>query len=71
MILTGKTKELRENLSQVTNPTWTNPGVNLGPHGERPATNRLSHGMTFRYILNFLCTRAVSVHQMLLDCLPQ
>jgi hypothetical protein len=24
---------------------WTYPGVNPGVHGERPTTNRLSHGM--------------------------
>jgi hypothetical protein len=26
-----------------TNPTWTDPGSNLGLRGERLATNRLSH----------------------------
>jgi hypothetical protein len=29
----------------TTNPTWTDPGPNPGLRGERPATNRLSHGM--------------------------
>jgi hypothetical protein len=28
----------------ITNPTWTDPGSNSGLRGERPATNRLSHG---------------------------
>jgi hypothetical protein len=28
----------------TTNPTWTNPGSNLGLPGGRAATNRLSHG---------------------------
>jgi hypothetical protein len=28
----------------TTNPTWTDPGSNPGLRGERPATNRLSHG---------------------------
>ena len=28
-----------------TNPKWTDPGSNPGLGGERPATNRLSHGM--------------------------
>jgi hypothetical protein len=28
----------------ITNPTWTDPGSNLGLRRERPATNRLSHG---------------------------
>jgi hypothetical protein len=26
------------------NPTWIEPGSNPGLRGERPATNRLSHG---------------------------
>jgi hypothetical protein len=26
------------------NPTWTDPGSSPGIRGERPATNRLSHG---------------------------
>jgi hypothetical protein len=28
----------------TTNPTWIRPGWNPGLRGERPATNRLSHG---------------------------
>jgi hypothetical protein len=49
MILTGKTKELTEKpypsaTMSTANPTWTDPGVNLGLHDERPATNNLSHG---------------------------
>jgi hypothetical protein len=28
----------------TTNPTWNDPGSNPGLCGERPATNRLSHG---------------------------
>ena len=28
----------------TTNPTWTGPGSNPGLRGERPVTNRLSHG---------------------------
>jgi hypothetical protein len=31
----------------TTNPTWTDPGSNPGLSGERPATNRLSHGMAY------------------------
>jgi hypothetical protein len=30
------------------NPIWTNPDMNLGLHGERPATNCLSHGTAYR-----------------------
>jgi hypothetical protein len=29
----------------TTNPTWPDPSVNPGLHGERLATNHLSHGM--------------------------
>ena len=28
----------------TTNPTWIDPGSNMGFRGEKPATNRLSHG---------------------------
>jgi hypothetical protein len=28
----------------TTNPTWTDQESNPGLHGEKPATNRLSHG---------------------------
>jgi hypothetical protein len=45
----GKTKELGRKTCpsatlSTTNPTWIDPGANPGLHGERPATNRLSHG---------------------------
>jgi hypothetical protein len=32
------------NILSTTNPTWTDPGSIPGLRGERPATNRLSHG---------------------------
>jgi hypothetical protein len=48
MIFAGETEVLGENLPSATlsttNPTWIDPGANLGLRGERPATNRLSHG---------------------------
>jgi hypothetical protein len=44
MIFAGETEVLGENLPSTTlsttNPTWIDPGL----RGERPATNRLSHG---------------------------
>ena len=49
MKLTGENRStLRKtcssaNLSTI-NPTWNDPGSNAGFRGERPATNRLSHG---------------------------
>jgi hypothetical protein len=54
IIFAGETEELRENLPSATlsttNPTWKDPGANLGLRGERPATNRLSHGMAEKNI---------------------
>jgi hypothetical protein len=51
MILAGETEVLGENLPSATlsttNPTWIDPGANPGLRGERPATNRLSHGTAF------------------------
>jgi hypothetical protein len=49
MILTGKNRRTwRKTCPSVTfsatNPTYIYPGTNPGLHGERPATNRLSHG---------------------------
>jgi hypothetical protein len=49
MQLTGETRITREKTCpsatlSTTNPTWTDPGSNSGLRGERPATNRLSHG---------------------------
>jgi hypothetical protein len=52
MKLTGKNRSTRgrtrpsANLS-TTNPTWTDPGSSPGLRDEKPATNRLSHGMTY------------------------
>jgi hypothetical protein len=44
MILAGETEVLGERppsaTLSTTNPTWIDPGL----RGERPATNRLSHG---------------------------
>jgi hypothetical protein len=60
MILTGENRKTRRktcpiaNLS-TTNPTWIDPGANAGLYGERPATNRLSHGTAQRRnVLNLL-----------------
>jgi hypothetical protein len=51
MIFAGETEVLGENLPSATlsttNPTWIDPGANPGVRGERPATNRLSHGTAF------------------------
>jgi hypothetical protein len=49
MILTGgNRRNRRETCPSATlstkNPTWIDPGANLGIRGEKPAANRLSHG---------------------------
>jgi hypothetical protein len=49
MKLTGENRSIREKTCPsatlpTTNPTWTDPRSKPGLRGERPATNRLSHG---------------------------
>jgi hypothetical protein len=49
MKLTGENRSTRGKTCpsatlSITNPTWTYPGSNPGLRGERPVTNRLSHG---------------------------
>jgi hypothetical protein len=47
-IFAGEIEVLGENLPSTTlsttNPTWIDPGAIPGHRGERPETNRLSHG---------------------------
>jgi hypothetical protein len=61
MIFAGETEVLGENLPSATlstiNPIWIDPGANPGLRGERPATNRLSHGTalnSFNYLGNLI-----------------
>jgi hypothetical protein len=57
MILTGENRRTRRkfrpsaNMS-TTNSTWTDLGANPGLRGERPASNRLSHGTAVAIICN-------------------
>jgi hypothetical protein len=49
MKLTGKNRSTRGKTCpsatlSTTNPTWTDPELNPGIRGERPDTNRLTHG---------------------------
>ena len=57
MKLTGENRRTRRKTCpsatlSTTNPTWTDPGL----RGERPATNRLSHGTANNrnYLLHIL-----------------
>jgi hypothetical protein len=56
-IFAGETEVLGENLPSATlstkNPTWIEPGANPGLRGERPATNRLSHGTAEQWYSTF------------------
>jgi hypothetical protein len=56
MKLTGENRSTRGKTCpsatlSTTVPTWTDPGSNLDLCGERPATNRLSHGTASTFIL--------------------
>jgi hypothetical protein len=57
MIFAGETEVIGENLPSATlsttNPIWIDPGANPGLRGERPATNRLSHGKAYNLLLHF------------------
>ena len=49
MKLTGKNRSIQRKTYpsatlSTTNPTWTDQGSKPGLHGERPTSNRLSHG---------------------------
>jgi len=72
MILTGENRKTRRETCpsatlSTTNPTWTDPGANPGLSGERPATNRLSHGMAKLFISHTLIrnneTRHINIQQ--------
>jgi hypothetical protein len=58
----GETEVLGENLPSATlsttNPTWIDPAANPGLRGERPATNRLSHGTALILILSSIMYKA-------------
>jgi hypothetical protein len=48
----------------TTNPIWTDQGSKPGLRGERPATNRLSHGtayLVYQYVLNLSASSRVLV----------
>ena len=56
MKLTGENRSTRGKTCpsatlSTTNPTWTDPGLNPDLRGERPATNRQSHGTALHGML--------------------
>jgi hypothetical protein len=61
MIVTEKKQKRYEKTRPLvtlptTSSTWTSLGLNTGLRGEKPATNRLSHGMALNnsYFLRIL-----------------
>jgi hypothetical protein len=57
MKLTGENRSTRRKTCpsvtlSTTNPTWIDPGLNPGIRGERPGTNRLSHGTAYTCLIN-------------------
>jgi hypothetical protein len=57
----------------TTNPTWTHPESNPGLRGERPVTNRLSHGMAGRNVtlhdfFHTLFSSVMTFHAHLVQC---
>jgi hypothetical protein len=61
MILTGENRRTRRETCPnatlfTTYPTWIDLGANPGLRGERPATNRLSHGTARISLLLLLFT---------------
>jgi hypothetical protein len=65
MIFAGETEVLEENLPSATlsttNPTWIDPGLS----GERPATNRMSHGTALN--LHYTTEIKMCIH-LLITC---
>jgi hypothetical protein len=57
MKLTGENRTCPSATLSTINPTWNDAGSNLVLRGERPATNRLSHGMASHssYWCVFVC----------------
>jgi hypothetical protein len=59
MILTGENRRTRRKTCpsatlSTANPTWIDPGANPGLRGERPASNRLSHGTALDDVVNVI-----------------
>jgi hypothetical protein len=60
----GNREVLGENLPQPhfcpsQNPTWPDPGLNMGRRGEKPATNRLSYGAAQSHLYKTGCSELV------------
>jgi hypothetical protein len=52
----GKPKTCSNAILSTTNPTWPGPGLELGYHGGKPGTSRMSYGMALSFSLSFRCS---------------
>jgi hypothetical protein len=71
MKLTGENRSTRRKTClsatlSTTNPTWTDQGSNLGLRGDRPATNRLSHGTANCNIMAYINNQNGRVSNLIL-----
>jgi hypothetical protein len=72
-IFAGETEVLGENLPSATlsttNLSWIDPGANPGLRGERPATNRLSHGTAILRIIidKYLARKRRKIYWVFVD----
>jgi hypothetical protein len=76
MKLTGETRSTREETCpsatlSTTNLTRTDPGLNPGLRGEKPATNRLSHDTALDnhcYLVTTLTLNTPDIHSRHTKC---
>jgi hypothetical protein len=66
MKLTGENRSTRGKtypsaILSTINSTWTDPGSNTGLRGERPASNRLSHGTACGFTLIFRSSEIIKM----------
>jgi hypothetical protein len=71
--LTGENRSTRTKTCpsatlSTTNPTWTDPGSEPGLRGERPATNRLSHGKALSTLIYLSQIYVSVVTRKILHC---
>jgi hypothetical protein len=52
----------------TTNPTWSDPSANTGLRGERPAINRLNHGMAKLTLISSRNSSSFMEHKVTLSC---
>jgi hypothetical protein len=74
MKLTGENRSTRVKTCPIatlstTNPAWTDKGSNPGLRGERPPTNRLSHGTANETDLDKIAFAVFKLLLVMANCL--